>query len=436
MPSTLTPEQDLLIRELHDFTNVADPQSRRSKGDCASFMLRVLDQFGDLKTYVAAIHTHNGAYVSSFQEIALSRLMLAMSFEHPGLDRLLAAFLEDRLSESPALCTAKGIWKLRAHNLKSTEEAELPVLINDELNIPHDIFALSLAFPEWPQGIISTLFDEAVQGDLRFFSLHRHIVKRFTAAFNDPHVDEALRSAIFGFATDHIDEMMRRARELNMRLRDPRRCFLLGSVPSIDECVARFQSLVDHMLKSHPDPFSKKDKQSPDFGPLIEIFNELRNACPDINTQHLAECLRSSMANPLTSRNYMDVQNPGSATLVSQIIEQRYSQLHKFLVSQGVSPAMAYALSIRNLEDDPVTTESQALNRVVWALPEPGGPIDYVRTWTQGILLMAGMDQLLDLTLSDGDRFKLYLTFGDIRFRDSMTSDALLEASLAHDLGL
>jgi hypothetical protein len=402
----------------------------RSKRDCASFMLRVLEQFCNLRTYLEAIHLHNGGYVTRFEEIARTRLLLALSFEHPGLDRILEAYLEDYLSKSPSFS-----WSSDSDAyLRSTHDDDLPILIDHNLVIPHSVLALSLVLHEWSNRVTHTLFNEAAKGDQRFFVFHRYLDKA-----QRPNKLEGLselhQAAIKTLYSNNLGRSLARVHAHDIALKDPRRCFLLGDVPSINECLIRFRAVVGFLLTGHQDP-KQREEHDAQAEILINLFNELKDACQDLTSALLAQCLQTLLKEQQAPGKFTAKPLNGGAQAANEFLERAYAPLHHFLVQQGVSPALAYACLIRPPLEPRITSEFMALSKVVAAMPEPNGSIGFQRFWTQGIILMAGMDQVLNLPLSNEDRFKLYLAFDDSRLRDSITSDALLEATLTHDLGL
>jgi hypothetical protein len=457
----LTHAQASLIDELHRFTNVIDPFSKQSKVACADFMLRVLDQFGSLATYHQGIHEHNGAYVRQFDDIARTRLFLSLSFEHPGLDRILDAFMEDLGAEQASLAIPCPDDKY----LATTDPEDLPILVGQDLKIPHRLEILSSVFTKWVNQEIDRYFQEAATGDQRFLQVQRWMTKAVR-----PNNLEILtithRVMVRTFCSLGVKKTMAAVHAVDCPLTDRRRCSILGAVPTADECLKRIDNVLAFFTsRQYLDLTSEASAEA--ASAVVTVYAEIVHACgevsPNLLGQHLMTVLRKQIVGfsveaeeHLTEFQTADTQQlattlrgvtqqeihkalsplPDAEPDVIDFLYFKYQPLHRLLESLGLSPAMLLANALTAPGDSGIESETDALVILIAKMPSLKGQVDVKKLWTYGLLRLVGVDRLLELPLPDADRFKLYLAFDDKRLRDSIVDDCVLESVLVHELGL
>ncbi|WP_410951069.1 hypothetical protein [Pseudomonas sp. S1(2024)] len=457
----LTTAQASLIDELHRFTNVIDPLSKQSKIDCADFMLRVLDHFGSLAAYYRGIHEHNGAYVGQFNDIARTRLFLSISFEHPGLDRILNAFMEDLGAEHSTLATTCSNEKY----LASTAPEDLPILVGQDLKIPHRLEILSWVFTNWVNQEIDRYFLEAATGDQRFLQLQRWMTKAMRQSSLE-NLTKTHRKMVETFCRLGVRKTMAAVHSVDCPLADPRRCSILGAVPTADECLKRIDNVLAFFTsREYMDLASMSSAEA--ASSVITVYAEIVDACnylsPAMLGQHLVAVLRKQVSGLVGDSNehLTEFQTalsqqlattlrgvtreqihkafdplPDALPAVIDFLRFKYQPLHHLLESLGLSPAILLANALTAPGGRDTENEAAALVKIIANMPSIKGLVDTAMLWSYGILGMAGVDRLLELPIPDADRFKLYLALEDTRLRDSITDEAILEAALVHDLGI
>lgn len=459
----LTRAQANLIEELHEFTNVVDTLTKQSKMGCAEFMLRVLEHFGSLASYYKGIHEHNGAFVGQFNDIARTRLFLALSFEHPGLDRILDAFMEDLGSENTTLATTCT----KDEYLSSTAVEDRPILVGQNLQIPHRLEILSWVFPKWVNQEIDSYFQNAGASDQRFMALQRWLVRAVRPS-NLEHLTGSHQAVVETFCRLSMQKTMDAVHAVDMSLEDPRRFLVLGAVPTAGECLTRIEKVLA-FFASNVYLYKASEEATKDATAVATVYTEIVRACgelsPDMMSRHLVEVLRKQMSwlsetsdgylaelpNTLAQHLAMQMQemvsarskglktpNPLSDSLPEALdfLHLKYRPLHHLLESLGLSPAIILANAMSAQGDCHVENETDALVKIIAKMPGLKGLVDVTMLWTYGILRMAGVDRLLELPLPDADHFKLYLAFDDKRLRDGIVDDCVLESVLVHELGL
>ncbi|AYG47854.1 hypothetical protein DV532_26585 (plasmid) [Pseudomonas sp. Leaf58] len=457
----LTQAQADLIDELHRFTNVIEPFSKQSKVDCADFMLRVLDQFGSLAIYHQGIHEHNGAYVRQFDGIARTRLFLSLSFEHPGLDKILDAFMEDLGAEHSTLATTCSDDKY----LASTDPEDLPILVGQDLKIPHRLEILSWIFPTWVNQEIDRYFQEAATGDQRFLQFQRWMTKAVRPNSLEL-LTTAHRNMVRAFCRLGVEKTMVAVHAVDCPLTDRRRCSILGAVPTAGECLKRLDNVLAFFTsRKYLDLASEASVEA--ASAAVSVYAEIVHACGDVSPnllgQHLMTVIRKQivrfsveaeehltefqtavaqqLATTLRGVTQQEIHKaldplPNAGPNVIDFLYFKYQPLHRLLENLGLSPAILLANALTSPGDPGIKSETDALVMLITTMPSLNGQVDAAMLWTYGILRIAGVDRLLELPLPDADRFKLYLAFDDKRLRDIIVDDCVLESVLVHELGL
>ncbi|MDT8925178.1 hypothetical protein RBE51_20510 [Pseudomonas taiwanensis] len=457
----LTHAQASLIDELHRFTDVIDPFSKQSKVACADFMVRVLDQFGSLATYHQGIHEHNGAYVRQFDDIARTRLFLSLSFEHPGLDRILDAFMEDLGAEQASLATPCTNDKY----LATTDPEDLPILVGQDLKIPHRLEILHSVFTKWVNQEIDRYFQQAATSDQEFLQLQRWMTKAVRPSSLELLTDTH-RKMVRAFCRLGVKKTMVAVHAVDCPLTDRRRCSILGAVPTADECLKRIDNVLAFFTsRQYLDLASEASAEA--ASSVVTVYAEIVHACGDVSPnllgQHLATVLKKQivgfseeadeyltefqtavsqqLATTLRGATQEQIHKafdplPDAVPDVIDFLHFKYQPLHCLLESLGLSPAILLANALTSPRDRVIESESDALAMLISNMPSLKGQVNAAMLWTYGILRLAGVDRLLELPLPDVDRFKLYLALDDKRLRDSIVDDCVLESVLVHELGL
>jgi hypothetical protein len=442
----LYPAQKALIEDIYRYAEIKDTLSMECKQQCAKHSLQVIEQFQSLAAYQAAIHEYNGSTVQQFNTMASDRLLSALSFEHPGLDTLLAAVEMDYHTNQAFF---GGSNRKSTAILDSTAPEDLPLILNEQGQVIHDLVMLHILFPNLVEQTFNRAYRLAEDGDQSFFTL-----MDYTRAIRDGNtlyvsMPKGTKSKISA-ASSIIEQFDEKCITDHLRLKDPRRIYFLGEEPKAYECYLRLSCLMEEInIGKTLTPAERVE--------LITRYEELVNACPDLTDDLLRIHLFDSSNNVLS--NLLNTNKPSTPVLdrttEDMVVLAEFVAMFKrwgievvqVLVSV-LQKAETGTLAPDHSTDNPayrpemfshLPEKDRTLAALLRYLPDHSSQERFANPllyWVGGLIYLANPERLLSIELPDHALFKLYQFFDDVRFRDRITGVAYLETALGYDLGL
>lgn len=421
-----SPLQMALLDQLSTLDRVSIPVSIEARIAAASLMLQVLDHFESLSQLEHAVELrHTRGLHDTIQE----QLLLALSFEHAGLDRLLSAGAAHLRVEGLYL---SGIYKHGLHTfdnlLRSAPNHLKPTLFDLQGNVQHDIED--------------------------FYNIHHDLFMiGIENAFSDPTKDYGrfigFVSAIHARAGDYSSRLLSRyIDKLNAEhcaVDDLRRIALLGPIPQPDECTARLERLVGDLIYERylrneikagcAQRFIELVERNPHYNDQASA-RDFHAAFDDLYPDHPCRIAKTQDGLPSLKSllEYLNARGVPLGAIVVRVIQAQLNEANS-TERKGCLPAKTSfeALKIDELERCP---------SVIFRTLLSVSSTQNVSTWQDphqvicGLLLQIYLQQPLEVTLDDDVLIQLYRFTDDSSHLRNLSSDPLRADTLEVDLGL
>jgi hypothetical protein len=431
----IKPQQKAILEQLSRFGRVQTPLSMSCRADGTAFIKRVLDNFGSLAIALQAVQQHFHEPGNFFVDATSlprqnleSQLLLALSYEHLGLETMLLAVkqLNDsgvsfhRKSSGSCLDLAFSdpLDNTRSHKaiFDSTPEEHKPRLFDESFKPTHDLAVLLWVYPEQIKAVFNALFKtETYDG-------HRLVMAmEMLRSSADPDV-----AALFKHYQHHCNE-------LHLAAEDPRRAILWGETPSIEECQDRLNCVMDALLSS-PLPI-------PDPQLLAQRFIDLVTETSDLNDEVLAVLFIKCASHEHQNTTFCALESfPERIVVLESLIRyftQRSVPVERLLVELDVAPPGDQGLDLNELiHNKQGLTHEYAIKYLLGGIGDQASYKFRPSALLAIVMSSTATEVLHTADFNDEQLLKLYRLTGDAVFRDRLALDHTREAALQHDLGM
>jgi hypothetical protein len=429
----IKPQQKAILEQLSRFARVQTPLSMSCRADGTAFIKRVLDNFGSLAIALQAVQQHFHDPRNFFDDATTlprqhleSRLLLALSYEHPELESMLRAV--KHLNDSGASFHPKAtggcleaafsdpLDNSRSHKaiFDSTPEEHKPRLFDEAFKPTHDLAVLFKVYPEQLKAVFNALFKtETYDG-------HRLVMAM-----------EMLRSADDADVAGLFKHYQHHCNELHLAAEDPRRAILWGDTPSIEECQDRLDCVLNSLLAS-PLPI-------PDPQLLVQRFIDLAQETPALNDEALAHVLVAICA--LHNSSFCALESYPERIVVLQSLIRYFTQrsvpVERLLVELDVPPPHDQGLDLSALiQNKQGLTHEYVIKYLLGGIGDEASYKVRESALLAIVVSSTATDVLHTVDFNDEQLLKLYRLTGDTVFRDRLALDHTREAALQHDLGM
>lgn len=418
--------QMAVLDQLSTLDRVSIPVPIEVRVAAASLMLHVLDHFESLTQLEQAVEQH---HIRGLDAVIQEQLLLALSFEHAGLDRLLSAATAHQRDEGTYLL---GIYKQPMHTfdnlLRSAPNHLKPTLFDTQGHIRHDVEDFYNIHHDVFQAGMENAFGDPAQQYRQFTNFVSAIQER--AGQYSPHL---LRYYIGRINDEHC------------AVDDPRRIALLGTTPQFDECTTRFEKLVADLI------YLRYLRNEDKIG-YVQRFIELVERNPYYTDQTLARDFHAIFRNLLPDqpcdiakskygflalKSLVEYLNTRGAPLGAIVVSVIQTQLEEGCPPESKSWLLAKT-SPESLNTDALELRPSVIFRTLLSVSSSQSET----TWQDphqvicGVLLQILLQQPLEVTLEDDVLIQLYRFTGDSTHLRNLGSDALRADTLEADLGL
>jgi hypothetical protein len=421
-----SPLQMALLDQLSTLDRVSIPVPIEVRVAAASLMLHVLDHFESLTQLEQAVEQRR---TRGLDDVIQQQLLLALSFEHAGLDRLLSAATAHQRDEGTYLL---GIYKqpMRTFDnlLRSAPKQLKPTLLDMQGNVRHDVED--------------------------FYNIHHDVFRTSMAdAFCDPtkqyHRFIDIVSAIQTRAGDYspnllahyIDKLIAE----HCAVDDPRRIALLGTTPQPEECTTRLERVVfDLIYVRYPRNETKaggvqrfielveRNPRYTDQALARDFHAVFRNLYPD----HPCEISKTKDGLPCL-KLLLEYLNTRGAPLGAIVVSVIQTQL-----DEGCPPESKSWLLAKTPPESLNTDTLELCPSLIFRTLLSVSSSQNASTWQDphqvicGVLLPILLQHPLEASLPDDVLIQLYRFTGDSTYLRNLGSDALRADTLEADLGL
>lgn len=431
----IKPQQKAILEQLSRFARVQTPLSMSCRADGTAFIKRVLDNFGSLAIALKAVQQHFHEPGNFFDDATSlprqhleSRLLLALSYEHPELETMLLAVkhLNDSgTSFHPKAKATDGCLSAafsdpldnsRSHKaiFDSTPDEHKPRLFDESFKPTHDLALLLKVYPEQIKAVFNALFK------VETYDGHRLVMAM-----------EMLRSSADAEVAALFKHYQHHCNELHLAAEDPRRAILWGETPSIEECQDRLDCVLNSLLAS-PLPI-------PDPQLLVQRFIDLAQETPNLNDEALAYIMYANCA--LHNSSFCALESyPERIVVLQSLIRyftKRSVRVERLLVELDVPPPPDQITDLRDLiQNRQGLSHEYVIKYLLGGIGDQASYKFRESAFLAIVVSSTATEVLHAVDFNDEQLLKLYRLTGDTVFRDRLTLDHTREAALQHDLGM
>jgi hypothetical protein len=425
----IKPQQKAILEQLARFARVQTPLSMSCRTDGTAFIRRVLDNFGSLAVALQAIqqYFHEGGNFFARQQLE-SRLLLALSYEHPALETLLLAVKQ--LNDSGASFHPKSAGSrleeacsdlfdtTRSHKaiFDSTPDEHKPRLFDESFKPTHDLALLFKVYPEQVKAVFNALFN------VETYDGHRLVMAM-----------ELLRSSADADVAGLFKHCQHHCNELHLAAEDPRRAIVWGETPSIEECQDRLNCVMDSLL-AYPMPI-------PDPQLLAQRFIDLVKETPDLNDEALAVLFVKCASHNHENTQLCALESyPERIVVLQSLIRyctHRSVPVERLLVELDVPPPAEQMTDLSELvQNKQNLTHEYVIKYLMGGIGDQASYKFRASAFLAIVVSSTATEVLHTVDFNDEQLLKLYRLTGDAVFRDRLALDHTREAALQHDLGI
>lgn len=372
----------------------------------------LLNVFGDYDRFIEKHSVLREQEPGQFRDFFTTSLAVALCFEHPQFDFILAKAGE-------VFTSGKGVTDLDLENLRgkidhyvATLPADIiqPELLDADLQLAHDHDLYShILKRHYNREIDSHFFNASLDQGARFLAVVDLLKARDCE--HDQHVISAYKSRMI---------------YLHTPLQDPIRIAMCGFTPSYEDCKQRLEALFYSFVFDYSE--NEEDKLT-----KLENFRVFAAATPDMTDEEMHRIFASSLFQTEVDCNWDLMEQPYAFEALNELVQ--YLKSRNVPVEQVIRDRIANDLhGQQSLDPVDPTVLTSLLDH--FKNSSEISLTTNLDVWVAVIVMYLDEQAIVDWNLSSSCLEKLYLITDNTIYRDHIKDPANLENPLIRDLGL